>query len=102
MKKLFIALALACATLPVLAQHHGHGFRHHRPHHGYHSGGWIAPLVIGGVVTYALTRPDPVVIQQPPVIIQPNPTVIQNPNCTPWTETQSSDGTITRTRTCTQ
>ena len=106
MKKLFLSLLLVGATLPALAQyrHHGsHGHSHwqHR-HHGYYGGGWVAPLVIGGVVTYALTRPDPVIIQQPPVIVQPNSTVLQNPTCTPWTETQSSDGTITRTRTCTQ
>jgi hypothetical protein len=102
MKKLFITLILASATLPALAQHYGPVFRHNHHHHGYYRGGnWVAPLVIGGVVGYALTRPEPVIVQQP-VIVQPNPTVLQNPTCTPWTETQSSDGTITRTRTCTQ
>lgn len=101
MKKLFITLALVCITLPALAQHRYHGHWQHR-HHGYHGGSWVTPLIIGGVVTYALTRPDTVIIQQPPVIVQPNPTVLQNPTCTPWTETYSSDGTITRTRTCTQ
>ena len=104
MKKLLLTLALVSAALPALAQHrhHGnHGHWQHR-HHGYYGGGWVAPLVIGGVVTYALTRPDPVIVQQPPVIVQPNPTVLQNPTCTPWTETYSSDGTITRTRTCAQ
>jgi hypothetical protein len=102
MKKLFITLALACVTLPSLAQHRHHGHWHHRHHHGYYGNSWIAPLVIGGVVTYALTRPEPIIVHQPPVIVQPNPTVLQNPTCTPWTETYSSDGTITRTRTCTQ
>jgi hypothetical protein len=101
MKKLFITLALACVTLPALAQHRHNGHWHHRHHHGYYGGGWVAPLIIGGVITHALTRPEPVIIQQP-VIVQPNPTVLQNPTCTPWTETYSSDGTITRTRTCTQ
>ena len=68
MKKLFITLALACATLPVLAQHHEHGFRHHGNHHGHHyrgHGGWVAPLIIGGAIGYTLTRPEPVIIQQP-------------------------------------
>ena len=112
MKKLFVSLLLVGATLPALAQYrhhgyHGHWQHRHHGHHGYYYGGgvngnWVAPLIIGGVVTYALTRPDPVIIQQPPVIVQPNPTVLQNPTCTPWTETYSSDGTITRTRTCTQ
>lgn len=49
---------------------------HHR-HHGHYghvrSADWIAPLVIGSVVTYALTRPQPpVVVQQPPVQVYPN------------------------------
>lgn len=39
-------------------------------HHGYYNRyDWVAPLVIGGVVTYAITRsPQPVVIQNPPII----------------------------------
>lgn len=101
MKKLFITLLLAGATLPVLAQHnHGHRGHWARSHHGgWH---WMVPAIIGGAVVYNSTRHDPVIIQQP-VIIQPP---VQVPyaynNCTPWTETQHSDGTITRTRTCTQ
>ncbi len=104
MKKLFIALTLACATLPALAQHHGHGYRHHghghwaRPHNGWT---WVVPAVIGGAIVYGATRPDPVIVQQP-VIVQPPMQIPQAQNCTPWTETQHSDGTITRTRTCTQ
>jgi hypothetical protein len=101
MKKLFVTLVLACATLPALAQHHGHGLRHHGHYRGPGYGGWVAPLIIGGAVGYALTRPDPVIVQQP-VIVQPPVQILQGHNCTPWTETQNSDGTITRTRTCTQ
>ena len=105
MKKLFITLALACATLPALAQHYGPVFRHHNHYRGhYHGhGGWVAPLIIGGTIGYVLNRPAPVVIEQPPVVVQQPPMVYQtNQNCTPWTETHSSDGTITRTRTCAQ
>jgi hypothetical protein len=51
---------------------------HHRgPNHGYHNHyGWVAPLVIGGVVGYAITRSQPVIVQQP-TIVYPNtqPTV---------------------------
>ena len=100
MKKLFIALVLACATLPVLAQHHGHGFRHHNHHYrhpGY--GGWVAPLIIGGAIGYTLTRPEPVIIQQP-VYIEQQPIPL-NQNCGPWKEVQTSDGKIYRERTCT-
>ena len=101
MKKLFVGLLLVGTTLPVLAQHRHHGHWHHRHHHGYYGNSWVAPLVIGGVVTYALTRPEPIIVQQP-VIVQPPVQIPQGQNCTPWTETHSSDGTITRTRTCTQ
>jgi len=102
MKKLFITLALACATLPVLAQHHGHGFRHHGNHYGHHyrgHGGWVAPLIIGGAIGYTLTRPEPVIIQQP-IYVEQQPVPL-NQNCGPWKEIHSSDGRIYRERTCT-
>jgi hypothetical protein len=103
MKKLFITLALACVTLPALAQHHGHGFRHHGHynHHYRHPGygNWVAPLIIGGAIGYTLTRPEPVIIQQP-VIIEQQP-ITQNQNCSPWKEVWTSDGKIYRERTCT-
>ena len=100
MKKLFITLILACATLPAMAQHHGHGFRHHG-HHGHHRGPgigwWVAPVVVGAI-GYELGRQQTVVVQQPQIVVQNPPVQVQT--CTPWTETQHSDGTITRTRTC--
>ena len=90
MKKL-ISLILVTMAVSAQAQHH------HR-----HGGNWIAPVVVGGVIGYALTRnyyepvynygyvpPPPVVVQQPARLA-----------CTPWTETQTPDGNITRTRTC--
>jgi len=44
---------------------------HHGPNHGYHNHyGWVAPLVIGGVVGYAITRPQTVIVQQP--VMYPN------------------------------
>lgn len=98
MKKLFISLLLACATLPVLAQHHGHGFRHPGYYRGPGYGWWVAPVVVGAI-GYEIGRQQTVVVQQP-VVVQP-PITVQNQNCTPWTETQQPDGTITRTRTCT-
>lgn len=110
MKKLFAVLLLAIAAVPALAGPERHGSRlvveprwqvqhqyHHR--HGYwrHNAGlnWMVPAIIGGAVVYSVTRPDPVIVQ-PPVQI------LQGQNCSPWTETQNSDGTITRTRTCAQ
>ncbi len=74
----------------------------------YHSGygwGWSVPIIVGGlIVGYELSQVD-----QAPVVVQqlPSTTVIQQPaplmqNCSPWTETQHPDGTITRSRTCNQ
>jgi len=100
MKKLILAIALV-ASAPAFAQWHHH---HHYYRGGYYGGGgWVAPAIIGGVIGYELSRPAPVVVQQQPVIVQ-NPPVIYQPkeNCTAWVETQNPDGTITRTRTCTQ
>jgi len=94
MKKL---ITLMLVTLAVSAQ-----AQHHHRHHHRHGGNWIAPVIVGGVIGYAFTRnhyepvynygyvpPPPVVVQQP-----------MQANCTPWTETQHADGTVTRTRTC--
>ena len=92
MKKL-IALILVTMAVSAQAQHH-----HHR-----HGGNWIAPVVVGGVIGYALTRNyyEPVYNYG---YVPPPPVVVQQPRsaCTPWTETQHADGTITRTRTCSQ
>jgi hypothetical protein len=99
MKKLFITLALACATLPALAQHyHGHGIRHSGYHRGPGIGWWVAPVVVGAI-GYEIGRQQTLVVQPQPVIVQPQPST-PNQNCTPWTETQQPDGTIVKTRTC--
>ena len=101
MKKILITLILAAATVPAFAQHWRHGHHMHRVHPVYHGhGGWVAPLIIGGVVGAAIaTRPaqaETVIVQQQPVIVQ------QQENCTPWKEIQTSDGRTYRERTCTQ
>ena len=102
MKRVLAIAVLSLAALPAMAHHfHGH-------HHGHRSGNWGWEHVLGGAIAGAVIYDiynRPVVIQQPPVVIQPHP-VYQYPqpvqNCTPWTETQNPNGTITRTRTCTQ
>ena len=63
MKKLLVSLLIGLTSV-AHAQY---------PHHNHRHGGhghvdWVAPLIVGGVVTYALTRPQPVVIQQPQVV----------------------------------
>ena len=99
MKKVLAIVILALSALPAVAQHRGnHG---HHGHHGNYNhrangnGNWIAPLILGGVVGYAITR------NNEPVIVQP-PMVYSTPYCGPWTETLYHDGTIVRQRTCTQ
>lgn len=52
-------------------------YRHYGGHHagGYGNGGWIAPLVIGGIVGYAVAarpQPAPVVVQQPVIPVYPS------------------------------
>ncbi len=53
------------------------GPQHHHHHRG-NGWGWVVPAVIGGAVVYAATRPDPVVVQQPPVVVQPSDIVYIN------------------------
>jgi hypothetical protein len=99
MKKILVALSLLALTSTAMAQHyHGHGFRHHGHHRGPSVGWWVAPVVVGAI-GYELGRQQ-IIIQQPVVVQNPPPAPGQI--CTPWTETQNSDGTITRTRTCNQ
>ena len=90
MKKL---LAILLITVSASALAHGPHYGHYH-HHGGGNWNWVAPMVIGGAIGYAVTRPaQPVVVQQPPV-------VYQQQNCGPWTQIQNPDGTITSTRTC--
>jgi hypothetical protein len=101
MKKLLaVFLLLIAGTASAQHFHHHHGYWQR----GYNGGwNWVAPTIIGGVIGYEIARNQtPVVVQQQPVIVQQPATVIQSQNCSPWTETQNPDGTITRTRTCAQ
>ena len=100
MKQLLLAISMLAVVGTANAQWH-----HHHGH--YRSGNnWIAPVIIGGIIGYELNRPryyePPVIVQQPVIVQPPVYSVTPQPNCTLWTETQHADGTITRTRTCTQ
>lgn len=77
MKKIAAALILSCIT--SLAQAHG-SYRPPPPpaHHHHHAGSgyrWVAPLIIGGVIGYSLSRPAPVYSYPAPapVIVVPPP-----------------------------
>ena len=101
MKKFIVSLLLVF-SIPAFAQHyHGHG---HWRHGGDGRWFWMVPAVVGGIVVYEATRPpvqQPPVVVQPPVIVQQNQ-VINDSKCSPWTQIQNPDGTITTTRTCSQ
>jgi hypothetical protein len=77
MKKLVAVLLLAVASTSAMAQHHGH--RHHGHHGHYRGNNWVAPVIIGGVIGYGLTRQyyepyyTPQVVVQPPVVVQSQP-----------------------------
>jgi hypothetical protein len=103
MKK-FITLVLITLSATAMAQYPHHN--HRRGGWGYN--GWIAPVIVSGVIGYEIARNYPPVVVQQPVIIQPAPvppaTVYygQSPTCTAWNEIQTADGKIYRERTCTQ
>ena len=109
MKYIISTLLLSILFFNTAQAHGHHGYRTYRG--PYYGNNWVAPMVLGGVIGYELGRYPPVIIQNPsPVVIPQQPVIIQNPpvvyqsreNCTAWTETQNSDGTITRTRICNQ
>lgn len=98
MKKILVALSLLALTSTAVAQHHGHGFRHHGHHRGPGIGWWVAPVVVGAI-GYELGRQQ-VIVQQPVVIQQQSiPTIT---TCTDWKEVQTPDGKVYRERTCSQ
>ena len=98
MKRL-VALLLITLSATAMAQHH-----HHHRHGGWGYNGWIAPVIVSGVIGYEIARRQQPVIVQQPVVVQPAPyygqTQVQS--CTAWNEIQTADGRIYRERTCTQ
>ena len=97
MKKILVSLLItvsfgACAQ-HVHWEHRGGGW------------GWVAPAVVGGVIGYEIARPPvyapaPVIVQQPVIVEQPQVIQSTQQNCSPWTQIQNPDGSITSTRTC--
>jgi len=57
MKKLLFVI-LSAVSFSVFA--HGFRYEEHRHYGGYHNNDWVAPLVIGGAIGYALLPSAPV------------------------------------------
>ena len=74
--KTLIAILTLVFSSTAFAQHHGHRGHHghFKPHHPHwhHSHGWIVPAIVGGAVVYAVTRPSPVIVQQPQQVVVTN------------------------------
>lgn len=66
MKRLLVTVLIGLSAFSAQANpyHHGHG------HRGNYN--WVAPLIIGGAVGYALTRPAPQPVYQQPVPVYQN------------------------------
>jgi hypothetical protein len=86
MKKLLLALSMLAVVGTANAQwHHRYHGGHYRGGAGY--GGWVAPLIIGGVIGYEINRANQqVIVQQPPVIVQSQPVLQQPPFGYHWEE----------------
>jgi hypothetical protein len=98
MKKILVALSLLALTSTSMAQYyHVHGY--HGPRVIYRDN-WVAPAVGAFIIGAAVNEIHNRRVQSQ-VIIQ-NPPTTYGQVCTPWTETQHPDGSITRTRTCNQ
>lgn len=97
MKKILVA-----SLLVFTGSAFAHGYNGYYHHHYHNHNNWVAPLIIGGMVGYAINRPQ--VVTAPPVVYPPVTVIptVQSQTCTPWTEVQNPDGSITRTRTCSQ
>ncbi|TFG95162.1 hypothetical protein E4H12_13875 [Candidatus Thorarchaeota archaeon] len=98
MKKILFVLMVLFTTAAFAGGGHGHRNYGHGGHGGHgghwkqHSNAWVwvVPAIVGGMIVFQATRPQPVIIER----------TLVEPNCSPWTEVQNPDGTITRTRTC--
>ena len=73
-----LAMSALFAYSPCAQAHEG--FRYHGGccyHGGGYGMGWVAPALVGGVIGYELSRPNTVVIEQPPVYVQQPPVYVQ-------------------------
>jgi hypothetical protein len=65
MKKIFLLTLMSLISINAYAQH-----RHHRHYHN-HAPNWVAPVIIGGIVGYALANNQ--AQAAPPAVYYSNP-----------------------------
>lgn len=66
-KLLLILLAVTCAA--GAQNRHEREEREHREFRNRQSSNWVAPVIVGGAIAYALTRPRVVVIDETPIVV---------------------------------
>lgn len=71
-----LAMSALFAYSSSAQAHEGFRYRGGCCYRGGYGYGWVAPAVIGGVIGYELSRPAPVIVQQPPVYVTPQPSVV--------------------------
>jgi hypothetical protein len=54
MKQIVLACLIAISLSACAQSHHGHRHAHH--HHNRTNSDWVAPLIIGGIIGYAVTQ----------------------------------------------
>ena len=98
MKKFLVLVTLMFISVAASAQYRHWGHRYHGPYYG--GGGWVAPVLIGGVIGYELSKSNnTVVVQQPSIVVEQAPVSME---CGPWKEIQTPEGKIYKERTCYQ
>lgn len=98
MNKFIISILLLLVSVPSMAQHYygRHYHNHSRTEHVL--GGVVLGAVLYDIYNRPPVQPQPqIIVQQPPIIVRQT-----TQYCTLWAETQHPDGSISRTRTCSQ
>lgn len=90
---ILLTLSFSVSAGPYHHNHYYHNHGHWRYSHNHWE--WLVPTIVGGAIVYTVIKSQ----ERPQEVIVVEKQVVEN-NCSPWVETQNSDGTITRTRTC--
>ncbi len=81
MKKIILLTFALLLSVESAEAHGGHGW-------GY-GGGWVAPIIIGGAIGYAASRPT-VIYNPPPTVVYTAPQTVVVQDNTPTTAVQQT------------